>query len=82
MAPCASQTFGNITPEKWQALQTKAAENHIDLNGDSGETTQNKFTFTWQYDASSATLTIQCLNHPWWANCGEVNGKVHNLVEG
>jgi hypothetical protein len=78
---CAAQTFANITPDKCLALQTKAAASHIDLNGDSGETTQQGFTFNWQYDAASATLTIQCLNHPFFAPCGAINSKIHDLVE-
>jgi len=81
MSQCAAQTFNNITPDKWLALQAKAAADNINLNGVSGETTQQGFTFTWQYDAASAILTIQCLNHPFWASCGAVNGKIHDLVD-
>ena len=81
MRQCAAQTFTNITPAKWLALQTKSAANHIDLNGDSGETTQHGFTFSWRYDAASATLTIQCLDHSIFVGCGAINGKIHDLVE-
>jgi hypothetical protein len=81
MSACAAQTFSNISPEKWVTLQTKAAQNNINLEGDSGQTSQQGFTFSWQYDAASATLTIQCLEHPFWAPCGAVNGKVHDLVD-
>jgi hypothetical protein len=82
MSQCAAQTFSNVTADKWLVLQTKAAADNISLNGASGETTQEGFTFTWQYDAASATLTIQCLNHPFWASCGSVNDKIHDLVDG
>jgi hypothetical protein len=81
MGPCASQTFNNITPDQWQALQAKAAANNIPINGSSGTATQQGFTFTWQYDAASGTLTIQCLDHPFWAPCGTINSRVHDLVE-
>jgi hypothetical protein len=81
MTQCAPQTFTNITPDKWLALQAKAAANNITLNGVSGETTQQGFTFTWQYDAASAALTIQCQDHPFWASCGTINGKVHDLFD-
>jgi hypothetical protein len=81
MNQCAAQTFNNITAAKWLALKAKATANDINLNGESGETTQQGFTFTWQYNATSATLTIQCLNHPFWAPCGSVNGKIHDLVD-
>ena len=80
MTQCAAQTFTNVTADKWMALQAKAAAENINLSGASGETTQQGFTFTWQYDVASATLTIQCLSHPFWASCGEVNGKIDDLV--
>jgi hypothetical protein len=81
MSQCAAQTFSNISPDKWAALQTKASRNDINLTGDSGQATQQGFTFTWRYDAASATLTIQCLEHPVWAPCGSVNSRVHDLVD-
>ena len=81
MSACAAQTFTNITPDKWLALQAKASQSDINLNGDSGQTSQQGFTFKWEYDSVSASLTIQCLDHPFWASCGTVNGKIHDLVE-
>lgn len=82
MSVCAAQTFNDITPEKWLALQARAAQNNINLTGDSGQTAQQGFTFSWQYDAASATLTIQCMEHPFWASCGSVNERVHGLIDG
>jgi len=81
MGTCAAQTFTGITADKWQVLQAKAAQSSIVMNGDNGETSQQGFMFRWQYDAVSTTLTIQCLDHPFWAPCGSVNGRVHDLVE-
>ena len=82
MSQCAAQVFGNISPDKWQSLRAKAAANNINLTGDSGETTQQGFTFSWQYDAASSSLTIQCLDHPFWAPCGSINGRIHDLLDG
>jgi len=45
MSQCAAQVFGNIPPDKWLSLQQKAAANNIALTGNSGETTQQGFTF-------------------------------------
>jgi hypothetical protein len=59
MSACAAQTFGNIAPDKWLALQAKASRNNINLKGDSGQTSQQGFTFIWQYDATSGSLVIQ-----------------------
>ena len=80
MSPCAAQTFENITADKWLNLKAKAAQNKIDLTGDSGRKSQQGFTFAWQYNAVSETLTIQCLEHPIWVSCGTVNGKVHDII--
>ena len=59
MGQCAAQTFSNIIPDKWLALQTKASANQVIQHGDSGEITQQGFALSWHYDARSATLTIQ-----------------------
>jgi hypothetical protein len=82
MSECAAQTFSNISREQWQSLQAKAVANNISLTGDSGETTQQGFTFKWSYDAASSSLTIQCLDHPFWAPCITINSKVHELITG
>jgi hypothetical protein len=81
MNQCAAQVFGNISPDKWRALQAKATANDITLAGDSGQTTQHGFTFSWRYDATSSSLTIQCLEHPILAPCGSINSKIHDLVD-
>ena len=82
MGQCAAQTFSNISADKWTALQEKAAQNNINLNGDSGQTSQNGYTFSWNYDPDGQTLTIQCLDHPFLAPCGAINGRIHDLVDG
>lgn len=81
MASCEAQTFNGITPEKWQILQAKATSNGIHLNGDSGQAERQGFTFTWNYDAASATLTIQCIDRPIWAPCSAINGQIQSMVD-
>lgn len=81
MAQCAAQIFSNVTPQKWLAIKTKAAGGNVNLSGDGGQITEKGFTFAWQYELLSGTLTIQCLDHPFWATCGAVNSKVHDLVD-
>jgi len=82
MRSCAAQIFSDITPEKWLSLQNKATQNGINLAGDVGQTTQHGCTFQWKYESSSATLTIQCLDHPLLAPCGTINGRIHDLMDG
>jgi hypothetical protein len=76
-----AQAFSNIPPEKWLALQKKAAQNGIDLNTDVGQITQQGFTFSWQYDSGLATLTIQCLDHPFLVPCSAINGKIYDIAD-
>lgn len=58
MSQCAAQVFTDITRDRWTALQNKAAQNNIDLSADSGQSTQQGFTFSWQYVAETATLAL------------------------
>ena len=80
MSTCPEQTFDGITAEKWQILKAKATENGIALNSDTGQASQQGFTFSWKYDAASATLTIQCLDRPFWVPCGLIESKVQDIV--
>src|SRR5277367_1437140 len=82
MGKCPAQSFRDITPDRWQALIEKGAQNQFSLGGDSGQSTDQEFTFCWQYDATSSILTIQCLDHPFLVSCGEINEKVAALVSG
>ena len=81
MGQCAAQVFSNISSEKWQGFKAKAASENINLNGDDGQITEQGFTFSWHYEATTESLTIQCLGHPLLVTCGEVNGKVHHLID-
>ena len=81
MGQCAAQVFSDISPAKWLAFKAKAASENITLNGDDGQITEQGFTFNWHYDATAASLTIQCMGHPFLVTCGEVNGKVHHLID-
>ena len=81
MSECDAQIFNNITRERWVGMQSKAAQIGIELIGNSGQGTKQGFTFTWNYDEGLQTLTIQCLEHPFFAPCALVNEKVKELVE-
>jgi hypothetical protein len=81
MSQCAQQIFQNITPDRWAAIQAKAAQHNIDLSSDSGETTQRGLTFIWAYNSSDATLMIQCLDYPFGLTCGMINGRLHDLID-
>jgi len=81
MGSCAAQTFTNITPDKFAALQQKAALSSINITGNSGQASQQGITISWQFDPTAQTLMIQCLDHPFFAPCGTINGKIHDLID-
>jgi hypothetical protein len=82
MSPCAQQIFQNITPDRWAAFQVTASQHNIKLSSNSGQATQQGFTFSWAYNSSEATLMIQCLDHPFGLTCGMINGRLHELIDG
>jgi hypothetical protein len=80
MSECDAQIFSNITRERWVGMQSKALQVGVELIGDSGQASQKGFTFNWNYDKDAQTLTIQCLDHPFFAPCALVNSKLQELV--
>jgi hypothetical protein len=80
MGICPAQSFRNITPDEWQTLVERAAQNNIPLGGDSGQSTQQGFTFCWEYDVKLSILTIQCLDHPFLVPCSAIRQYIQALI--
>jgi hypothetical protein len=81
MSSCATQTFDNVTPEKWALLVSKANASGLNIQNDSGSASQDGFTFTWDYDPNAQSLAIQCTAKPFFVSCSTVNGKVHEMFD-
>jgi hypothetical protein len=80
---CTPQRFSAISRDKFTALQQKAASSiGISITGDSGEASYNGFTLSWDYDAGSELLVMQCLKHPFFAPDSYVESKIAAMVEG
>jgi hypothetical protein len=82
MSACASQTFDNVTPAAWSCLVQKAASYGITISSPTGQASKDGFTLSWNYSSAAQTLSIQCLDSPWWAPCSKINGQIHDLVDG
>lgn len=83
MSACATQTFDHVTPAAWNCLVQKAASYGIAISSaPSGQATKDGFTVSWNYNSTAQTLSIQCVDSPWWAPCSTINGKIHDLVDG
>lgn len=80
MSACDTQTFSKITPDTWKLLVLKAAENGIQIAGDSGQSSKEGFTFRWLYDPAAQTLELQCLDKPFWAPCSAINAKIQSVA--
>jgi hypothetical protein len=80
MGECDAQIFSSITRERWVGMQSKALQIGVELVGDSGRASQKGFRFSWNYDEDLQTLTIQCLDRPFFAPPALVNSKLKELV--
>jgi hypothetical protein len=81
MSQCAAQVFTGVSPEKFACLQGKAADQGITMDGDQGSVSKDGITVTWDYEADSQTLTIQCTAAPFFLSCGTINSTIHNVVD-
>lgn len=82
MSGCAKQTFTDITQSQFDCLVSRARTVGIAIVGNSGSTSKDGITVAWNFDAASQTLQIQCTDHPFYAPCGSINGKIHEIVDG
>ena len=78
---CAAQIFQNVTPEAWSCITAKAAAEGFPITSPQGSHSAKGFTFDWSYDASAQTLSITCSSKPFYASCGAVNGKIHEIID-
>jgi hypothetical protein len=79
--PCAAQVFSAVTTEQFSCIVAKAAAAGISITGNAGEMSKSGFKVQWQFDPAASTLTIQCIDHPFFVSCGTVNSRVHDIVE-
>ena len=78
---CATQLFQQITQARFSCLLQKASNAGIAINGNEGEASKDGITLRWKFDPVSQTLELQCLDLPFFLSCGDVNGKIHDLVD-
>ena len=81
MGECAAQVFSNFSSDRFARLTAKAAADGLTIAGPSGTFTHYGVTVTWTYDATSQTLTIQCIKAPFLPGCGAINASIHNLID-
>jgi len=79
---CEPLTFKNISREKFQAVRARirAQAEVVSIAGDMGTAEGNGFKAQWTYDEPNQTLTIQCLQKPFFVSESLVADKIHVLV--
>jgi hypothetical protein len=65
MSVCPAIVFSNVSAGQFQNV-ANAVTSHfgIPINGSVGTQSQFGYTITWSFNATKATLTIQCLAYP------------------
>jgi hypothetical protein len=81
MAACAMLTYNKVTQQAWQCIQQAFSQYGIVITSDSGCVTKEGFTFSWNYDVQTDTLSIQCTDHPQFVNCSTINYRINDGVE-
>ena len=81
MSACAMLTYNNVTPTAWDDIVAEAAKMNIAIGADSGSATAKNFTVNWNYDRSGQTLTLQCVDHPFYISCSLINAHLNDAVE-
>jgi hypothetical protein len=80
MSTCPEISFSEVTPEKYQSLLATAKSQGLDLSGETGSTTYQGMDFTWRYDASAQSLTIQCAGKPIFVPCSMIESRIRGLI--
>ena len=81
MANCATQIFEDFTQARFDCLVQKAMAAGIAIAGNDGTASKDSITIRWHFDPAAQTLELQCMAHPFLLSCGDVNGKIHDIVD-
>lgn len=77
------QTFNEFTPAMFAAFAAKIQKDTgVAVKGDNGTVVHGSFTFTYNYDANTQVLLIQCLKKPIFINASTIiNGLTEEILE-
>lgn len=79
-----AKTYIGITPEKFGTIcLTAKALSGLDISGTlQGQASAKGVTISWSYDPNANTLTLQCLQKPWYVAASIIESKLDDLVAG
>ena len=81
MSACAMLTYNNVTQDVWQCIVSAVAQYGIPVAADSGTQSAQGFTISWNYNRQAETLSVQCIDSPFWAPCSTVNAHINDAAE-
>jgi len=80
---CGPLTFPAINSKKWACIRGGVYKRYgfrVDKN--SGSTSKDGFSFTWNYDPGAETLTVTCTDKPSSIGCDTIKYRVQDIVNG
>ena len=81
MSACAMLTYNNVTPAAWESIVAEVSKNGITIGADSGSASAQGFTVQWNHDRAAQTLTLQCVDSPFFVSCSLINAHLNDAVE-
>jgi hypothetical protein len=81
MSACSMLSYNRVTLAVWQCCIGKAAQYGVQITSSTGQASQHGFTIAWTYREQEQTLSLQCVDSPFWAPCSTINGKINDAVE-
>ena len=79
---CDPQTFTGVAPSSWTFMKSEVQRVlGIAVAADSGEAAAKGFTLRWAYAVDEQTLTLTCVDKPFFAPCGMINDQIAKLVD-
>jgi hypothetical protein len=80
MSDCPPIALSGITPEKYRSLLAQAQSHGLNLTGETGSISYQGMDFTWTYDASAQSLTLQCTDKPLLVPCSIIESRIRALI--
>ncbi len=77
---CPSIVLEGIDAPRYASLIATAGAQGLEIAGRSGNTSYQGFDFSWEFDESNQTLTLQCTNKPFFVPCSLIESKIRSLI--
>lgn len=84
MSACDPNLFGNIDRPAFNRLIATLAKQYPNIDpsnvADTGQESGDGYTISWDFNEAAQTLTVQCLDSPWYAPCSAINEAIEEAV--